>query len=107
MKVYISATKICTVPPVTWNEPTLAQIQIHQPSRKITDMGHKTEEDLMKLQNRVRNENDKDIQKEVDALYIFGTNKKVNHHNIKRLKDIQSNEKVIPGTCLKEILTTE
>ena len=46
-------------------------------------VGKQTDEDILKLKERVRDENYEDIQKEKDALLIFGTNKNV----IKTRKD--------------------
>ena len=40
-------------------------------------IGEQTTEDIEKLKERVRSEKHIDIKKEKDALYFFGTNKKV------------------------------
>ena len=39
-----------------------------------------------------------------NALYLFGTNKKVNQMNNKLLKAIQGEEKVIIATCLHKTI---
>ena len=57
--------------------------------------GMETTEDIEKLRERVRNENHHDIIKEKDALYIFGTNSKVNQMNNRRLKTLKKDEKII------------
>ena len=58
-------------------------------------VGKEIPEDIEKLRERVRKENHPDIKKEKDALYIFGTNVKLNQMNNKRLKAIKLDEKVI------------
>ena len=46
-------------------------------------VGKETSEDIDKLKQRVRNADNEDIKREKDALFIFGTNKKVNQMNNK------------------------
>ena len=48
----------------------------------------------------VRKESHPDIKREKDALYVFGTNKKVNQMNNKRLKALKGEETVISAICL-------
>ena len=67
-------------------------------------IGRETSEDIEKLKERVRNENHQDIKKEKDALYIFGTNAKVNQMNNKRLKTLKGDEKVILAICLHKTM---
>ena len=52
-------------------------------------IGQETSEDVQELRERVRKENHPDIKKEKGALFIFGTNKKVNHMNTRRLKTLR------------------
>jgi hypothetical protein len=67
-------------------------------------IGKETAEDIEKLKERVRDENHEDIRRENDALYIFGTNKKVNQMNNKRLKALQGEEHVIMAICLHKTI---
>ena len=62
-------------------------------------VGKQTDEDVLKLKERVRNESHEDIQKEKDALFIFGTNKNVNKMNKKRLKELNGEEHTITAIC--------
>ena len=55
---------------------------------------------MQELKARVRKENHPDIKKEKDALFTFGTNKKVNQINTKQLKALRGNEKVVKAICL-------
>ena len=63
-------------------------------------VGQETPEDIQKLKERVRNENRPEIQKETDALYIFGTNINVNKLNNRRLKQLKGEEQEIMAICL-------
>ena len=63
-------------------------------------VGEETSEDIDKLKDRVRNENHIDIRREKDALYIFGTNMKVNQMNNRRLKALKGEEQVILAICM-------
>jgi exonuclease III len=63
-------------------------------------IGQETSEDVQELRERVRKENHPDIKKEKGALFIFGTNKKVNHMNTRRLKALRGDEKVVKAICL-------
>ena len=63
-------------------------------------VGQETPEDIQKLKERVRKENSPEIEKETDALYIFGTNKNVNKMNNRRLKQLKGEEQVIMAICL-------
>ena len=47
-------------------------------------IGEETAEDIERLKGRVRDETHEDIKKETNALYIFGTNRKVNQMNNKK-----------------------
>ena len=67
-------------------------------------IGQETEEDIEKLKSRVRNENHEDIRREEDALYIFGTNLKVNQMNTRRLKALNGEEKVIMAICFHKTI---
>ena len=67
-------------------------------------IGQETAEDIERLKERVRKENHPDIKKELDALYIFGTNKNVNQMNNKRLKALKGKERVIMATCLHKTM---
>jgi len=55
---------------------------------------------VQQLKERVRKENHMDIKKERDALFIFGTNKKINQMNTRRLKALRGEEKVVMAICL-------
>ena len=63
-------------------------------------IGLETPVDVEKLTERVRNINHIDIRREHDALYIFGTNKKVNQMNNMRLKKLKGDEKVVLAICI-------
>ena len=63
-------------------------------------IGQEIPEDIQKLKERVRNVNSPDVIRETDAIYIFGTNKKVNKMNNKRLRSILGEEHVIQAICL-------
>ena len=52
----------------------------------------------------MRDEKHEDIKREVDALYIFGTNKKVNKENNQRLKALKGEEKVIQAICIHKTI---
>ena len=62
--------------------------------------GDQTADDIEKLKERVRGEKHHDIKKEKDALFIFGTNKKVNEMNNKRIKALKAEEKMIKAICI-------
>ena len=62
-------------------------------------VGKQTPEDIEILKERVRDRNHKDILEAKDALLIFGTNKKVNDNNEKRLKQLEGREYLIPAIC--------
>ena len=64
--------------------------------------GDQTADDIEKLKERVRGEKHQDIKKEKDALFIFGTNKKVNEMNNKRIKALKGKEKVIKRFAFTE-----
>ena len=55
---------------------------------------------IRKLKERGRGEKHEDIRREKDALYIYGTNKKVNEMNNRRLKTLKGEEKVIAAICI-------
>ena len=60
-------------------------------------IGQETEEDIKLLQGRIRSKNHPDIKKAKDALFVFGTNKKVNEMNNKRLKCLKGSYVLIPA----------
>ena len=62
-------------------------------------VGKETSEDIDKLQERVRDSNHEDIRRETDALFIFGTNKKVNQMNNKRLQALDGDEYIVMAIC--------
>ena len=62
-------------------------------------IGNETQDDINKLKERVRDSNHQDIRKEKDALFIYGTNKKVNHMNNKRLKALSGEEHTVMAIC--------
>jgi hypothetical protein len=66
--------------------------------------GNETSEDIGKLKERVREENHVDIRREKDALYIFGTNKKVNQMNNRRLKALTGDEQSIMAICIHKTM---
>ena len=63
-------------------------------------IGQETAVDVEKLRERVRIINHPDIRREHDALYIFGTNKKVNQMNNLRLKKLKGEEKLATAICI-------
>ena len=67
-------------------------------------VGKETAEDIKKLKERVRKEGHEDIRKEKDALYIYGTNKKVNHMNNKRLKALKGNEHEVKAITMHKTI---
>ena len=67
-------------------------------------VGQENENDIEILKKRVRNENHWEIVKETDALYIFGTNAKVNQLNQRRLKAIKGDETIIRAICLHKTI---
>jgi hypothetical protein len=67
-------------------------------------VGKQTHDDIDKLKQRVRDANHGDIKKEKDALFIFGTNKKVNRMNNKRLKALKGDEYLIMAICLHKAI---
>ena len=67
-------------------------------------IGKETAEDIEKLKERVRPGTHEDIRKEMDALYIFGTNKKVNEMNKKRLNSMIGDEYVVTAICLHKTM---
>ena len=67
-------------------------------------IGKETAEDIEKLKERVRPGTHEDIRKEMDALYIFGTNKKVNEMNKKRLNSMNGDEYVVTAICLHKTM---
>ena len=67
-------------------------------------VGQETREDIAKLNERVRKENHRDIKREKEALYIFGTNKKVNQMNNKRLKAMEGEEYVVQAICIHKTM---
>ena len=69
-------------------------------------IGEETTEDIQKLEERVRDENHDDIKCERDALYIFGTNKKVNQMNHRRVTTLQGEETVIKAICIHKTIKT-
>ena len=78
--------------------------------KKYADMlnririGQETPEDIEDLKARVRKEAHPDIKKEKDALYIFGTNKKVSQMNKRRIKALREEEKVILAICIHKTI---
>ena len=63
-------------------------------------IGQETAEDIEKLKERVRDEKHLDIRKEKDALFIFGTNQKVNQMNNRRLRALAGEEREIIAICI-------
>ena len=62
-------------------------------------IGQETSNDIEKLKERVRPTKSDDIRREKDALYLFGTNVKVNKINNKRLHKINGEEYQINAIC--------
>ena len=56
------------------------------------------------MKERVRGEKHQDIRREKDALYIYGTNKKVNEMNNRRLKTLKGEERVIAAICIHKTM---
>ena len=67
-------------------------------------IGHETPDDINKLKEKVRNRDHDDIKKEKDAIFIFGTNKKVNQVNNKRLKELKGKEHTILAVTLHKTI---
>ena len=67
-------------------------------------VGQETSEDIKKLKERVRHQNHGDINKEKDALFIFGTNKKVNEVNNRRQKALGGEEHVIKAVTIHKTI---
>ena len=67
-------------------------------------IGEETSDDILKLKDRVREKNHKDIKREKDALYIFGTNKRVNQMNNKRLKTLDGEEHTIQAITIHKTI---
>ena len=62
-------------------------------------IGEETSEDISILKTRIRQASNDDIKTATDALYIFGTNKKVNTINNKRLEDLPGEEQTVHAIC--------
>ena len=67
-------------------------------------IGQETAEDIEMLRSQVRKENHKDVRKEKDALYIFGTNSNVNKINNKRLKQMKGEDHIIPAITIHKTI---
>ena len=67
-------------------------------------VGEETHEDINELKKRVRKESHPDIRKEKDALYVFGTNLKVDQMNNKRLKALKGEETKISAICIHKTI---
>ena len=67
-------------------------------------VGKQTSEDIKKLKERVRNKDHEDIKNEKDALYIFGTNKKVNQMNNRRLRALKGEEHEIKAISIHKTI---
>ena len=67
-------------------------------------VGEENAEDIKKLKERVRHEGHEDIKKEKDALYIYGTNKKVNQMNNRRLKTLSGKEHEIKAITIHKTI---
>ena len=67
-------------------------------------VGQETSQDISKLKEKVRYHDHEDIKKEKDALFIFGTNKKVNQVNNQRLKALQGKEHIIPAITIHKTI---
>jgi energy-coupling factor transporter ATP-binding protein EcfA2 len=67
-------------------------------------VGKETLNDIEQLKQRVRDLNHEDIKREKDALFIFGTNKKVNQMNNRRLKSLNGDEHLIVAICLHKTI---
>ena len=67
-------------------------------------IGKETLEDIKILKERVRKADHKDITKSSDALFIYGTNKKVNAMNNKRLKSLKGNEFIIEAISIHKTI---
>ena len=67
-------------------------------------IGQETSLDVQDLKERVRKENHKDIKKEIGALFIFGTNKKVNQMNNKRINALKGEERTIMAITLHKTM---
>ena len=73
----------------------------------LNRVGAETPEDIEELKERVRTESHPDIKREKDSLDVFGTNKKVNQMNNKRLKAQMGEETVILASCIHKELQTK
>ena len=61
-------------------------------------------EDIQELKTRVRETNHPDVKNESGALFLFGTNKRVNQMNNKRLKALKEKEIIIPAITLQKTI---
>ena len=66
--------------------------------------GDETSDDIEKLKEKVRSEDHNAVKKEKDALYIFGTNAKVNKVNKKRLKVLVGKEYIVPAVLIHKTI---
>ena len=67
-------------------------------------IGQQTPIDIQELKDRVRKKDHPDIKRENGALFLFGTNKKVNEMNNKRLKALKGKEIIIPAITLHKTI---
>ena len=67
-------------------------------------IGAQRPEDIQELKNRVREKNHPDIQRESGALFLFGTNKRVNQMNNQRLKALKGKEIIISAITLHKTI---
>ena len=67
-------------------------------------VGQETSDDISKLKEKVRHQDHDDIKKEKDALFIFGTNKKVNQVNNQRIKALKGKEHIIPAITIHKTI---
>ena len=67
-------------------------------------VGQETDNDIEILEKRVRKEKAREVVQEMNVLYIYGTNAKVNQMNCRRLKLIKGQERIIRATCLHKTI---
>ena len=67
-------------------------------------IGEETPKDIEKLKERVRKADHNDIKQNQDALFIFGTNSKVNAMNNKRLKALKGEEYTVEAITIHKTI---
>ena len=67
-------------------------------------IGQETSEDISILKTRVQKESNGEIRKAKDAIFIYGTNRKVNSMNRKRINELPGEKHTIHAVCLHKTI---